>query len=171
MGKSFLARFITRKFRRYLVWDLGHAWPWGTRDWDQAVKDMQAHGRVVYQPGTGDLEEPFRRFCRLALTLSNTCILIDEPRRKLLGAREFDDYIRLGHKRNNATILCPHSLWDLPHVSQQYNHLFIFRVTRAVDQNVLVQIVPREAAEWAKTAPPRHFWHQTPTGGGPLNPV
>lgn len=165
MGKSTLAEFLTRKFPSYLVWDPGYSWKWGTRDWSRVEPMMRQYGRVVYQPGTGNLEGPFSRFCAYALTLSNTCILIDEPRKRLLDTQEFDDFIRLGHKRGNVTILCPHSLWDLPHVAQQYNHFFIFRVTRAVDQNVLTQIVPREAAEWAKTAQPRHFWHQTPAGG------
>lgn len=164
-GKSTLARRLADQQRRRMVWDFAHFYPYGTSDLDTARRHLEEHGRTVYQPSRGDLESKFHDFCELALEQHNLTVFIDEARRELLGDDALDDLSRLGHKAGVGTIIAAHSIWDVPHVVQQYHHFFCFRVSRVVDINVLKQLLPEKATLAIPKLPNYYFWYQSTRDG------
>lgn len=174
-GKTSLAQFLIALCRRSLVWDPRQdIFRDGLRDLEAVKKEFEKTGRAVYHPGRGDILRKFDAFCEYALTQHSALVFIDEP--ASLGSahqlpQSFRDLHRLGHARGLGVMLATHSVWDLPHVMHQANHLFVFQITRPVDLNVLGQMVSAQAIEWIKTAPRFWFWHRGVGHDGPVSPL
>lgn len=174
-GKTTLAQRLVLMARRHLVWDPRQdIFRQGLRDLKAVEAEFAKTGRAIYHPGRGDILRKFDEFCEFALKQHSALVFIDEP--ASLGSahqlpQSFRDLHRLGHARGLGVMLATHSVWDLPHVMHQANHLFIFQITRPVDLNVLGQMVSAEAIEWIKTAPRFWFWHRGGGHDGPVSPL
>lgn len=173
-GKTNHARFILDRMKRSLVWDPTFAFPGGSRSWEEVKAAFVKTGKAVYWPGRGNLPAKLDAFCEFALTQHSAMILIDEP--AMVGhasalPQSFMDLHRLGHKRGLGFTLATHSVWDLPHVTHQANHVFAYRIGRVVDLNVLKQILGEGGSEWVKNAPQYHFWHRSADHEGPMRPI
>lgn len=165
-GKTSLAAFIRSTQPRSFVWDPTFAFEGGVRDLRQAFEQWQRTGHAVYQPGRGDLDEKFDRFCELMLRLTNTLVVIDEPKMVTKYPQSLIDLHRLGHKRGDGVMTVTHSVWDLPPVMQQAQHLFILHVDRIVEVNALRQMLPPEGVAWVNDKARSKsfaFWYK---GGG-----
>lgn len=174
-GKTTLAKHaILGRFPRRLVWDPTYAFGYGQREWRDFDHMFKTYGKATFLPGRGNLEAKFDRFCEYALQQSNAHTFIDEPAMVGTGRnlpQSFSDLHRLGHKRGVGVTIASHSVWDLPHVTQQTHHLFVFRITRIVDVNALRQLIPEAAVERIPKLPDYHFYYQDRTGGRFCTPI
>lgn len=174
-GKTTLAKSLVGLCRRYLVWDPRQdIFRTGLRDFGAVKKQFEKTGQVVYHPGRGDILQKFDAFCEYAMTQHSAMVFIDEP--ASLGPpssypQSFHDLHRIGHARGLGVMVATHSVWDLPHVMHQANHLFVFRVVRPVDLNVLTQMLSAQGVEWVKRAPRYWFWHRSAQHDGPVQPL
>lgn len=172
-GKTFRARALLAGAPKYAVWDPTMIFPGGTSDWRRFTDNVTKTGRGIFQPGRGHIAERFEAFCEFTFTLLNTLVFVDEPAMAAKAAnfpQSFIDLHRLGHKRGNGVMIASHSLWDLPHVTQQNDHLLIFRIRRVVDINALSQMVEAHVIDWVKKAPDWHFWYDGQAYSGPMDP-
>lgn len=143
-----------------MVWDPTFAFGARQRNFDSFKRFFEQYGKATFQPGRVNLEEKFDDFCEYALSQSNAMVFVDEPAMVAQKPQSFSDLHRLGHKRGLGVTVASHSVWDLPHVFQQYNHLFVFRITRIVDLNALRQMLPEEAVEVVGHLSDYHFIHK-----------
>jgi hypothetical protein len=171
-GKTTLLKAIPAA--REWVFDPTMAWGVGHRDLRQAEAAFRKTGRGVFQPARGAIkgeDGAFARFCDLALGFSNCMTKADEVNMAKPLPSAFHDLHRLGHKRNIGVAIGAHSIWDIPHELQQFNHLFAFRPMRVVELNALVQIVGPDGVAWLKQAPPYWSAHVSRDHVGPVPPV
>lgn len=150
------------------------AWGRGFRDLRQAEQAFDQTGFAVFQPARGQIkgeDGAIAKFCSIALTKSNAFVKIDELNMAGSPPQDFHDLHRLGHKRNLGVAVGVHSLYDLPHQLQQFDHLFAFRPMRVVEFNLLVQILGPDGVAWLKQAPPYWSAHVSRDHVGPMPPV
>jgi hypothetical protein len=172
-GKTTLDKVIVQAFPRAWIWD--SIWEFG----DVASPTHTAAypgGRAAYQPYAGtDLEAAFNDFCRIALMLKNTLVVIDEPSRVLDShstVQSFDDFFRLGHKMGNTTLVSTHQYkGDLPKLTRRVHHVFAFRITDVDDADNLRGLVGKEGVAWIVHAPKYHYWHVGAGHNGPCKPL
>lgn len=139
------------------MWDPTFAFGERQRNFDSFKRFFEQYGKATYQPGRTNLAAKFDDFCEYALSQSNAMVFVDEPSMVNPMPQSFSDLHRLGHKRGVGVTVASHSVWDLPHVFQQYHHLFVFRITRIVDLNALRQMLPEEAVMEVEKLPDYHF--------------
>lgn len=166
-----MLRNITGIFRRVWVFDPTYAWGDGSKDLRQAWDRFQSSGRGIYQPGRGDVNGKLAKWSDLALRLDNCFATVDELNMAGEPPQEFHDLHRLGHKRGVGLGIGTHSIWDVPHALQQFNHLFAFRPTRIVEFNALKQVIGDQGVDWLRKAPDYWSWHVSREHQGPMPPV
>ncbi len=171
-GKTTLLKAIPGA--RQFICDPTMAWGRGYRDLGQAERAFDATGFAVFQPARGVIkgeDGAIAQFCSVALSKSNAMVKIDELNMAGAAPQDFHDLHRLGHKRGLGVAVGTHSLYDLPHQLQQFNHLFAFRPMRVVEFNLLVQILGPDGVAWLKQAPPYWSAHVSRDHVGPMPPV
>jgi hypothetical protein len=173
-GKTTAAKHILKSVPRRLIWDPTFAFGDRQRRLEDAQRYFDEYGKCTYQPGRGDLAKKFEDFCEFSLQQRNALVFIDEP--SMIGdakklARLLQDLHRLGHKNGIGVAIASHSVWDIPHVMQQYHHLLCFRVSRIVDLNALRQLVSERGVEWIRHAPDYWFWYANNQSQGIMRPI
>lgn len=168
-GKTTLLKAVPAP--RQWIFDPTMAWGAGYRDLRQAEAAFRKRGVAVFQPARAVVKDSLERFCDLALSFDNCMTKIDELNMAGSPPQAFHDLHRLGHKRNVGLAIGTHSIWDIPHQLQQFNHLFAFRPMRVVEFNALIQIIGADGVAWLKTAP--RYWsaHVSHDHLGPMPPV
>jgi hypothetical protein len=124
----------------------------------------------VYVPGRGNLEKKLGDFLEFAMSQKNAMVFIDEPSMVKLP-QAFHDLHRLGHARGLGVTIATHTIWDLPHVTQQAHHLFLFRIDRVVEINTLRQVCSPACIGWLPKAPKYWVWHRGAEHDGPVEPI
>jgi hypothetical protein len=172
-GKTTLAKSLLLGMPRWLAFDpRGDVLGRGRRTLGEVRRDLAQGGKAIYQPPRGNMEASLNDFCELALTQSELMVFVDEPSMAAEGKgmpQAFKDLHRLGHARGLGAMVATHTIWDLPHVAQQSNHLFIFKVDRPVELNALGQVVGQAAIEYIQAAPKFHCWHKGAGHEGPID--